>query len=158
MSAAPVRIRAAKPDDAAAILRLEEAFPGDRMSARAVRGFLASPRAEVRVACAGRQVVGALILLLRRNSRWARIYSVVVDPQWRGQGLGRKLIVAAEKAARAAGSEGVSLEVREDNSAARTLYAALGYQEQSLLPAYYDDGAPGIRLRKPFSALGRIYR
>ncbi|MEW6167583.1 MAG: GNAT family N-acetyltransferase [Pseudomonadota bacterium] len=149
-AAAPIRVRLARTADAAAILALEESFPGDRMSARSVRRFLASPSACVYVAAVGGATVGALVLLLRRNMRWARVYSVVVHPRYRGRGLGRRLIRAAEAAARRSGRRGVSLEVRADNAPARGLYRSLGYMEDEQLPGYYEDGAPGVRLRKPF--------
>ncbi|MFA5939556.1 MAG: GNAT family N-acetyltransferase [Sinimarinibacterium sp.] len=145
-----VRIRRARPADAAAILALEDAFPSDRMSARSVRRFLSAATARAVIADRDGAVAGALILLLRRNSRWGRIYSVVVDPRHRGLGLGRRLVEAAETLARREGCTGVGLEVRADNDPARKLYRSLGYAEAAALPAYYQDGAPGIRLRKPF--------
>jgi [ribosomal protein S18]-alanine N-acetyltransferase len=132
-AAGPIRVRSGRTADAAAILTLEESFPGDRMSARSVRRFLASPSARVQVATVGGETVGALVLLLRRNTQWARVYSVVVHPRYRGLGLGRRLIRAA------------------DNAPARGLYRSLGYVEDEHLPGYYEDGAPGVRLRKPFS-------
>ena len=149
MSAA-VRIRRALPDDAVAILDLERLFPGDRMSRASVRRFLRIPQAAVWVATQRAAVVGALILLGRRDSAWARIYSVVVDPALRGRGLGQRLVRAAEREARRRGACGVSLEVRADNAAARALYARLGYAQAALLHAYYEDGAPGIRLKRHF--------
>jgi [ribosomal protein S18]-alanine N-acetyltransferase len=155
-AAGPVRIRPARAADAAGVLALEAAFPTDRMSARSVRRFITAQT--VLVAVAGQAVVGALVLILRRNSRWARIYSVAVDPHCRGRGIGRRLILAAETRARRAGCSGMSLEVRADNSGARALYAALGYHEAAQLPGYYDDRAPGVRLRKPFSLPVREYR
>ena len=155
-AAAPVRIRTARAEDAAGILALEAAFPTDRMSARSVRRFIAA--GAVVVAVCGRAIVGALVLLLRRNSRWARIYSVAVDPVWRGRGIGRRLVTGAATRARAAGCQGIGLEVRADNDAARALYAALGYHEVAQLPSYYEDGEPGIRLRKPFTPLVQKYR
>jgi ribosomal-protein-alanine N-acetyltransferase len=148
MSAAP-GLRRARAGDVDAILGLEKHFPGDRMSRASVRRFLRVDSARVWVADARAQgIVGALILLTRRGSATARIYSVVVDPRARGLGLGRRLVQAAERSAREAGCDAVSLEVREDNAAARALYASLGYAERQRLPGYYDDGGDGLRLRK----------
>lgn len=150
------RIRRARAGDLPGILALEQLFPGDRMSARAARRFLRVPSARVWVAelpadgSRAAQMVGVIVLLLRRNSQWGRIYSVVVAPQARGQGLGARLVACAEREARATDCIGVSLEVRTDNVAAHALYAALGYQLQQQLPAYYEDGAPGVRLRRHF--------
>jgi ribosomal-protein-alanine N-acetyltransferase len=100
------------------------------------------------VAESGHRVVGALVLLTRRRSRVARIYSVAVSPRARGRGIGAALIRAAERHARRHGRTAMSLEVRKSNRAARTLYARLGYAERERLPRYYEDGAAGLRLRK----------
>lgn len=150
-SGAPARLRRAQLDDAQGIVALEEHFPSDRMSLRSVRHLLRSPAAIVRVAESRGLILAALILLQRRNSRVARIYSVVVSPAARGQGLAQRLVQAAERDARVAGSERLSLEVREDNAAARGLYAKLGYTTQAVLAQYYDDGADGLRLHKPLT-------
>ncbi|MDP9142319.1 MAG: GNAT family N-acetyltransferase [Pseudomonadota bacterium] len=150
MSAVPAAtIRAGRAQDLDSILALEAGFTSDRMSARSVRYFLTADSARVLVAEIRGLVAGVLILLLRRNSGWARIYSVAVDPRQRNLGLGRRLIEAAEQQARRDGRRGMSLEVRIDNAGARALYARLGYQEHATLRAYYEDGASGVRLRKP---------
>jgi ribosomal protein S18 acetylase RimI-like enzyme len=142
------RVRPARHDDDAAILTLEELFPSDRMSMRSVRHFLKTPSAYAWVAELDGAVVGNLILQTRRGSGSARIYSVVVAPQARGRRFGERLVRAAQSAAQRLGLTHVSLEVRQDNAAARALYAKLGYVEHRLLPGYYDDGADGLRLRK----------
>lgn len=142
------RVRRADGRDAAAILALEAHFPGDRLRAASVRHLLRTPSAAVWVAVRRGEILGALILLTRRRSRFARIYSLVVSPQARGEGLGARLVTAAERHARQHGCAAMSLEVRADNAAARTLYARLGYDEHAELDDYYDDGAPGLRLRR----------
>jgi RimJ/RimL family protein N-acetyltransferase len=48
-------------------------------------------------------------------------------PQWRGRGLGERLIRAALDAARAAGMEKVELSVYASNPRARALYAKVGF-------------------------------
>jgi ribosomal protein S18 acetylase RimI-like enzyme len=145
-------IRRARPGDVGALLDLERHFPGDRMSRPSLRRLLRRPSASVWVAQApDRTLLGALILLTRVNTSVARIYSLVVAPQARGQGIAQRLVQAAERAARRGGRQTMSLEVRVDNQAARALYARLGYQEQMLLLDYYEDGAEGIRLRKALS-------
>lgn len=152
-----LRIRRGRAADAPAILALEEHFPGDRMSARSVRSLLRSRSALIYVAvdpnpgsgAPGHGLAGALILLTRRGSARARIYSIVVSPAARGQGLGRRLVEHAERAARRLGCAAISLEVREDNAPARALYHGLGYTELGRLPEYYEDGGSGVRLRRP---------
>jgi [ribosomal protein S18]-alanine N-acetyltransferase len=140
------RVRPAHHQDDSAILTLEELFPSDRMSLRSVRHFLKSPSAHTWVAELDGAVVGNLILLTRKNSGTARVYSVVVAPQARGRRFAERLVRAAEERARQLGLHRIKLEVRVDNAAARGLYAKLGYAEDAQLPGYYEDGSDGLRL------------
>lgn len=140
------RVRPAHHADDAAILTLEELFPSDRMSLRSVRHFLKSPSAHAWVAELDGAVVGNLILLTRKASTTARIYSVVVAPPARGRRFAERLVRAAEARAQQLGLHRIKLEVRLDNPAARALYAKLGYTEDARLPGYYEDGADGLRL------------
>jgi ribosomal protein S18 acetylase RimI-like enzyme len=56
-----------------------------------------------------------------------------VAPAVQGQGIGALLVAAACERLRDAGSSRVHLTVREDNPAARGLYARLGFTEERLL-------------------------
>lgn len=140
-------LRRARFTDASGIVALEALFPSDRMSARTVRRFLSAPTATTWVAVQASEIVGSLVLLTRSNTRVARIYSVVVSPQARGQGLAQRLVQVAEHEARRQRRD-ISLEVRADNIAARGLYQKLGYAEVKKLLHFYDDGADGLRLFK----------
>jgi [ribosomal protein S18]-alanine N-acetyltransferase len=142
------RIRPARRTDVPAIVALEAHFPSDRLDRRAVRRLLDSPSARILVA-ADHRLLGNLVLLLRRGSRLARIYSIVVDAQVRGRGLAGRLLDRAEALARSGGRHTMALEVRADNAAALALYARAGYRPARRLPAFYDDGADGLRLQKP---------
>ena len=144
----PARIRPATRADLDGLLALENLFPSDRLSRAAWRRFLRVDTARVWVAVQGAEVVGNLILLLRQGADSGRIYSVVVAPAARGQGLGDRLVATAERAARAAGRHRLRLEVRQDNAAARALYARRGYREIAQMAGYYDDGADGLKLER----------
>src|SRR3546814_13590110 len=120
------------------------------MVRRAVQHRCTSSSETIWEAQASAQTLVARVLLTGRGSRRALIYSVVVSPAARGQGLGRRLVQRAEGEARQLGYIGVSLEVRQDNQPARALYAALRYTVLAELPGYYEDGAAGLRLRRDF--------
>jgi ribosomal-protein-alanine N-acetyltransferase len=149
MSPSPT-LRAARAADLPDLLALEARFPGDRLSARQFRHHLHSPRARLRVLPDAGTLLGYHLLLTRAGSRWARLYSLVVDPAARGRGLGRILLADAEAQARRAGCRGLRLEVRQDNVAANALYAAAGYRRLAALPGYYQDGGGGWRLAREF--------
>ena len=143
----PWTIRPAGTGDLDALVRLEEhAFATDRLSRRALRRLLRSPAAVVLVAETRDGVVGDAILLRRRGSSSARVYSLAVDAAARGRGIARALLERLIETARAGGAARLRLEVRNDNPAARALYASLGFRPIASLPGYYQDGAEGIRL------------
>jgi ribosomal protein S18 acetylase RimI-like enzyme len=50
-------------------------------------------------------------------------------PQWRGQGLGRRLWIETEAFARQAGYRKLAIQVRASNVAAQSFYRRLGFQE-----------------------------
>ncbi len=147
----PPTPRAARAADLPDLLALEARFPGDRLSARQFRFHLDNPRARLRVLVEGKRLLGYHLVLTRAGSRWARLYSLVIDPAARGRGLGRALLADAERQARQAGCTGLRLEVRQDNVAANALYAAAGYQRLMALPDYYQDDGDGWRLAREFS-------
>lgn len=65
------------------------------------------------------------------------IINVAVDPYKRGKGFGRLLMEAAECFARKRGCGSITLEVRESNDAARTLYEKTGYRIFGTQKNYY---------------------
>ena len=142
-------VRRAERADLAPVLELETHFDGDRLSRRSLLHFLRTPSARVWVASTQEKVIcAALVMLVRSQSTVARIYSLVVAPEFRGRGVASALIARAENDARRLGRVQVSLEVRQDNTPALRLYERLGYRVHRALPQYYDDGAAGLRLRK----------
>jgi ribosomal protein S18 acetylase RimI-like enzyme len=142
-------IRLARPADAAALAALElRCFPGDRMSLRQFRRHLAGGRNLVLAACRNGSLVGSAVVLLRAGSAVARLYSIAVDPAARGEGLGAALLAACERGARRRGARLLRLEVRQDNAAAISLYAAHGYLRTGSYKAYYDDGADAWRYQR----------
>ena len=90
------------------------------------------------------QLSGYSLLFLRRGSRKARLYSLVVDSARRGGGLGSLLLADAAQVATEAGCSGIQLEVRADNTAAIALYVAAGYSKTGIRPSYYDDGQAAV--------------
>jgi GNAT superfamily N-acetyltransferase len=56
------------------------------------------------------------------------LYDVVVAPELRGIGFGRKIVTSLMAWGRDTGAHTAYLQVREDNEVARGLYTALGYE------------------------------
>ena len=152
--AAEFVIRPADEADLDAIFALECAsFVGDRLSRRALRRFVRAAHRPLLSARSSGAVVGYILLSLRARSRSARIYSLAVREDQSRRGVGRQLLQAAERYARAHGRSFLRLEVRYDNAAAIALYEKLGYRAFGRYPGYYDDGAEALRLEKALTPL-----
>lgn len=144
-----MKIRPARGEDLDALRRLEtRCFTLDAQSRRSLRHLLTGANATVWVAEGGGAIVAYTVLLFRRGSRGARLYSIAVDPAARGAGFAGALLAAAEDEARARGCRRLRAEARKGNAASRSLFAAAGYRETAILPAYYPGGESGIRLQK----------
>ena len=65
--------------------------------------------------------------------------NVVVAPSARQKGVGRQLLEALLTAARETNSESVFLEVRDSNTAARSLYERTGFQQHGRRKSYYSN-------------------
>ncbi len=76
-------------------------------------------------------------ILLRTVADEAEILTLAVHPAGRRQGLGARLVREAGTAAAARGVTRLFLEVADDNTAARALYARAGFAEVGRRPGYY---------------------
>lgn len=142
-------IRHAALSDLNAIVALEnEAFSQDRISRRSFARLVGSPSATVLVAVEGAVVTGCAVVLFRSYSRRCRLYSLAVAQATRGKGVGRALLARMERVARERGCEAVSLEVREDNEPAVSLYRRDGYELLGATENYYSDGATALHFVK----------
>lgn len=143
------RIRAAGPADLEALVVLENrCFTSDRLSRRSFRHMLTRAKAVILVMEAGADLLGYALVLFHAGTGMARLYSIAVAPRWQGMGAGRRLLDAAEGAARAHGVIAMRLEIRRDNPRALALYQASGYRQLDILPGYYEDHQDGLRLEK----------
>lgn len=142
-------IRAAEPRDLGGLVALEnEAFAGDQLDRRAFRYALQSSTIDMLVAEGGSTMLGYVQIQRRTGSTLARLTSVAVAKAGAGQGIGSKLVAAAEALARKHGCRRMRLEVRADNARARSLYERTGYALFTTVADYYEDGEAALRFEK----------
>ena len=143
------QLRLALPTDLDALITLENAtFSSDRLSPRQWRHHLLSANACIIVATTPVALVAAAVLFFRKTSRFARLYSIAVSTDVRGQGLGERLLDACEDVAASHGCDSLRLEVREDNELAKRLYVRRGYRLFGRRDNYYEDGENALRFEK----------
>jgi ribosomal protein S18 acetylase RimI-like enzyme len=144
MQAASVRLIQADLRDAAqaaALLAVLDAYAADPMGAGqplspgvrsrlipALRGMAGAFQV---LALAGDAPVGAAVCFTGFSTFRARpltnVHDLAVLGPWRGRGIGRRLLAAVEDISRRRCHCKVTLEVREDNPAALTLYRSAGF-------------------------------
>lgn len=143
-----VSVRPGRLSDLATLITLEQGFePGERVSPRSWRRFLSQP-GKVFVLGPNDSVAAVAIVLSRKGSRRARLYSLITDPAYRGQGMASTLLAEVESDLLVRGHDSLSLEVRSDNFGAIALYTRLGFQAYGQKPGYYSDGTKALLMEK----------
>ncbi len=141
--------RKARTTDLEAIYAIEQdRFGMDAFHKRQLYRLIKNEGAQFILASASDVIVGYFILLFRRNSRQARLYSLAVVAGSEGKGLGQQLMVEAEKLALEKKCTLLKLEVRKDNTRAIQLYERNGYNVHATIPEYYKDGQDAMIMRK----------
>jgi [ribosomal protein S18]-alanine N-acetyltransferase len=150
--AGAAHVRLASAADLDALVGIEETFPEeDRFPERTWKRLL-SGNTIAHVAVLDGTLVGTAVLLFRRGSRVARLYTLSVAPELRGKGIARQLIAAGETAATQKGCERMRLEARESNHHAILLYERSGYRVIARVPGYYPNGETAVRMEKPLGS------
>ncbi len=146
---APINIRIATLNDLDALYALEkESFVTDRLSRRSFRHWIGAEHRALLVAELSGVVVAYVLIIYHPGTRLARVYSLAVSTDMRGQGVARKLMLAGERASREAGRLYLRLEVSVDNVAAIRLYESLGFQKFGRYLDYYENHSDALRYQK----------
>ena len=147
----------ARPEHQRAVCEMLDAYARDPMGggrpleadvrARLVPALREHPTTVILLAYDGARPVGIAACFRGFSTFAARpllnLHDLAVIPEYRGRGLGRKLLAAVEAKARSLGCTKVTLEVLETNPA-RKLYEAMGYSS----PEYYKGSGQALFLTK----------
>ncbi|KPB69632.1 GNAT family acetyltransferase [Pseudomonas cannabina] len=76
-------------------------------------------------------VIGTILAGYDGHRGW--LYSVAVDPQQRGKGLGSALVKHAEQALTERGCVKINLQVRTLNESVQAFYRTLGYTQEPII-------------------------
>jgi len=140
MSLPPLTIRPMTADDLDGVLLLEETSFSDAWSRALYEHELNDNRLSryrVVVPVDSDEVIAQGGWMLFGDE--AHILTIAVQPEYRGQGIGRWLLLHLIDEAREAGCSGIVLEVRPSNEAALRLYESLGFVMISRRKRYYPD-------------------
>lgn len=142
-------LRQATVDDIDALVYLEiRSFNTDKLSRRRFRYLLTRANATIIVVEQEGRVRGYVLLLFSRGTSMARLYSIAVDPDLKGQGIGSALVKAAEEAAIEHDCASIRLEIRKDNTASLELFRRHDYKPFKEILDYYEDHMDALRFEK----------
>ena len=145
-----LRLRTATADDLARLAEIEAACFGPPRDPDGLRDELARSWATVHVVERGGAAVAYLTAWQVADE--VEVIQVATHPAARREGHGRALMLCVIERARVRGDVRVLLEVRPSNTAAVTLYRALGFADVGRRAGYYDDGEDALVMALPLSA------
>jgi ribosomal-protein-alanine N-acetyltransferase len=137
-----IRLRGFQMQDLTELHKLDQVcFPREIAYSRAqLRYFLTHPQCSCWIAEQPQDKLAGFVIF-ERASRQGRpsghIVTLDVDPGERRHGLGTLLMQTAEEQMRQEGAGVLTLEVAENNSAARQFYRSLGFVTRGRIAKYY---------------------
>lgn len=135
--------------DLEALLELETlCFTSDQLSRRSFQRWIKGDGSICLVLELDGCICGYGLVLLRKGTRQARLYSIALHPDTRGRGYAGALILALEAAAVEEGRLFMRLEVAKQNQGAIHLYQRLGYRVFAEVADYYEDHSDALRMQK----------
>ena len=118
-----------------AVAALETVCFADPWSEASIASELKNPLSLWLVACADGVVAGYVGSQSVLGE--ADMMNLAVAPAYRRQGIAKALLAALESELSQRDVHSITLEVRQSNEAARTLYQQNGYEQVGLRPGYY---------------------
>ena len=144
-----IRVRRVRKEDLSGMVELENrSFEFDLFTRKQYRYLIAKANSTAFVLTVGKVISGSAIVLWRKNSTKAHLYTIAVDPALQGRGLGKRLLEVCLKEARRRGCDRFSLEVRADNKRAIALYKMAGYEITGRVAKYYEDDCDALQMEK----------
>ncbi|MDF2177708.1 GNAT family N-acetyltransferase/peptidase C39 family protein [Aliiglaciecola sp. CAU 1673] len=144
-----LQTRLATAADIPNLAALEKAcFETDRLSKRSFSYFIRQGHCSLIVSYQGQILAGYALVLYRKGTQLARLYSIAVSGEFRGKGVAQLLLKEVERLASEELCIFLRLEVRVDNDAAITLYKKLKYRSIGKVEGYYEDGADALQMEK----------
>ncbi|MDI6644389.1 MAG: ribosomal protein S18-alanine N-acetyltransferase [Methanobacteriaceae archaeon] len=92
-------------------------------------------------------IVGYIIFWIRFEDE-GHIISIAVDEKNRRKNVGKNLVNTAIQIFKKYDIKNIKLEVRAKNKGAIKFYKSLGFNEEKIVPEYYEDGEDAVLMYK----------
>ncbi|WP_218962356.1 GNAT family N-acetyltransferase/peptidase C39 family protein [Lacimicrobium alkaliphilum] len=144
-----LHLRSATTADIPALVALEkQSFSTDKISRRSFSYFIRKGHCCLLLAIQDERLAGYALVLYRKGTQLARLYSIAVADEFRGKGVANSLLPEVQRLAAKQLCLFMRLEVRIDNEPAIGLYRKLGYHRIGMVKGYYEDGSDALQMEK----------
>ncbi|WP_119344477.1 GNAT family N-acetyltransferase [Facilibium subflavum] len=143
-------IRQAMPCDVKQLLNIEyTCFSSDRISVQQMQYLVSKAKSSIFLVLEDtrKNLAGYVLAFAPKNKVTARIYSLAILPQFRGQHLASYLLQHLFEMLNQKGYQYCHLEVRESDEKTQKLYQKFGFVQMKKLLNYYEDGEHAWRMR-----------
>jgi ribosomal protein S18 acetylase RimI-like enzyme len=146
-------IREANLEDVKNLYQLEQlCFQTDCLTPKRWQHFIITHTAKVLLIETKEKLCASAIILLRKNSPIARLYSIAVDPTLQGLKIGQTFLVYLEKLCLKLDCREIRLEVRQDNLTAIQFYKKNQFKILKEIKNFYEDDMTAIQMSKSILA------
>jgi ribosomal-protein-alanine N-acetyltransferase len=156
MRAPSVQLRLAGAPDALAMAQMSrdliETGLGWSYDAPKVARMIAHADNVALVACDANGLAGFAVMQF--GDERGHLVLLAVQPRNQRQGVARRLLTWLVDSARVAGIAELRLELRAGNAGARAFYRAMGFDDAGLLPGYYLQREPALRMLRVLRSPG----
>jgi len=131
---------------------LIESGLGWTYDAAKITRLIANPETLSLAACDGPTLTGFAVMQFGEER--AHLVLLAVRQSYQRSGVARSLLSWLLASARTAGIAELSLELRAGNAGARAFYRAMGFSDAGLLPGYYRNREPALRMLRVLRSPG----
>ncbi len=143
-----IHLRPCQPSDFETLYKIDQAcFPPGIAYGRTELNLFLRQQGALCIVAEADGVLGGFIVS-DRSGEMAHVITLDVLENFRREGIGTRLLRAAEEAARSQGSRLIVLETATTNKAAIALWTKHGYREAGRLKNYYGAGLDGLKMQK----------
>jgi [ribosomal protein S18]-alanine N-acetyltransferase len=134
-------ISLAKKEDLPALIELDKmCMKEEEFNKKQWEYLLLKAKSLVFIASIDGNIIGSMVILLRKHIANARIYILNVHPAYRRAGIGKLLMDTSLKFLKDRGYRKITIETGINNQASINLYMSKGFKIDKILKKYYKSG------------------